>query len=123
VKLSAEKATMPRMLPEMSSRYASSGSKWTKVRATPSAIMAMTAATARKTKDSETQIGSPVRPYPPKKISSLPLRSISTGKINTAPTRIASVSGANGNRSILEAPRRNPTPIPRKLPSSTKLLK
>jgi hypothetical protein len=44
-KLSSENAAMPQMLPAMSSRYASSASNCTNWRATPSAIMAITAAT------------------------------------------------------------------------------
>src|SRR6187399_2995697 len=52
-----------------------------------------------------------------------PDRSIRTGKIRTSPTKEASPTGAYGNRLTLARPRRKPTPMPRKDPSSTKLLK
>ncbi len=54
---------------------------------------------------------------------SLPLRSIWTGKTSTKPTSRASTTGAQRNVSCLARPRRKPTPIPRKLPSSTKFEK
>ena len=118
-------AAIPAMLPAMSSRYASSGRNRTNVRATPSPIVAMTAATARKTQGSVTQVGGPVAwNFPaPKKRSWVWARSTWTGNSLTKMISSASATGAHGNRFTRERARRNPMPMPRKLPSRTKLEK
>ena len=90
----AENATMPRMLPAMSYRYASSGSNSTNVRPTPSAIMAITAATAINRVGRISQIGNPVICERPTKMRSSPDRSISTRKMSTNPIRNVSATGA-----------------------------
>ena len=71
------------------------------------------------------QMGKPVPLFSraPKKIRSLPERLIWTGKTMTNPTIAASSTGARGKRFGDERARRNPTPMPRKLASRTKLEK
>jgi hypothetical protein len=83
----------------------------------------MTAATATKMAGRVAQIGRPLRLCwrAPKKISSLPDRSIWTGKTSTKATRIASNRGASWNRLPDDRARRNPAPMPRKLASRTKV--
>ncbi len=63
---SSENAPIPSTLPVMSSRYASSGSNSTNVRATPSPIIAITDATARKMTGSVIQVGRPLGVKVPK---------------------------------------------------------
>ena len=95
-----EKQPIPRMLPRMSYRYASSASNWMNVRATPSAIIAIAAATATKTIGSESHVGSPCDGPEPKKISCAPVRTMRAGKARTKMTRSAKASGAHLNRLI-----------------------
>jgi hypothetical protein len=87
-------------------------------------MKAMVAATATKITERTTARGGPLlsRP-PPKKIRSLPLWVISTGKKRTKATREARASGAQTNRFPRRPARRKPRPIPRKLPRSTKFEK
>ena len=48
---------------------------------------------------------------------------VRTEKVSTKATSRASRAGATGNRSRPRLPRRNPRPMPRKLASSTKLVR
>ena len=119
-----EKAMIPPMLPRMSSRYASSGGNRRKVLATPSPMSVMMPATPRKRTGRVSQGGSPLCvPNAPKKISSVPDRSICTGKIRTNAIRTASAIGAKRNKSYRASARKNPRPIPRKLARRTKFEK
>ena len=96
------------------------------VRATPSPIIAITAATARNTMGSVTQVGGPLAwklPAPKKIIPAFPVRTTSTGNTRTKRISRASATGAQGNRFTRARARRNPMPIPRKLPSRTKFEK
>ncbi len=121
---SSEKATMPARLPRMSSRYASRGGNCRNVRATPSPTSIITPATPRKRRGRVTKGGSPVRvPRAPKKMSSVPDRSISTGKSLTNPTSTARAIGAKRNRLRPLLALKNPRPMPRKLASKMKLEK
>jgi hypothetical protein len=106
----------------MSRRYASSGSNCANVRPTCCAIDAITIATMAKIAGSSIHIGRPLG-WPPKKISWLPERSTSTGKMSTNATKNVSATPAQGNKSALDVARRKPMPMPRKLPSKTKLEK
>ena len=121
---SREKATIPARLPRMSRRYASRGGNCRKVRATPSPTRVITPATPRNRRGRVTNGGSPLRvPRAPKKMSSVPERSISTGNSRTNPTRTARAMGAKRNRSRPALALRNPRPMPRKLASRMKLEK
>ncbi len=59
----------------------------------------------------------------PKNNRSVPLERMLTGKKRTNATKAASASGVYGNRSRDDRARRNPIPMPKKLPSSTKFEK
>ena len=84
----------------------------------------MTPATPRKRTGRVSQGGNPVWvPNAPKKMSSVPDRSISTGKIRTNAISAARPMGAKRNRSRPESGRKNPSPIPRKLASRMKFEK
>ena len=113
---------IPVMLPITSSRYASSGSKRVKIRATPSAMHAITAVTPRNRMGNEIQIGRAGVPQSPER-SPFELRTHSTGKIRMNNTNPARAAGANRDMSRSLCARRNPTPTPRKLARSTKLVK
>ena len=110
----------------MSSRYASSGRNRAKLRATPSPIIAITVATAIKTTGRVSHVGKPVvfsEDPDPKNTSWGPVRTTSTGNTRTKRISRASATGAHGNRLTRARARRNPMPMPRKLPSRTKLEK
>src|SRR5512132_3966014 len=82
----------------------------------------MVAATAAKTTGNEIQIGRPRVAKPPKKMRLLPVRSIVTGNTADAKTRTPSHIGALRNQSD-RLTARNPIPIPRNEPRSTKFEK
>src|SRR5206468_7855409 len=92
-------------------------------RATPSAIVAITAAAATKITGSSTQMGSAGDPNHPVSVRWGPNRVTPTGNARTNRTKAARTIGAWGNRSTGRPARRNPTPIPRKLASRTKFVK
>jgi hypothetical protein len=117
------KTAMPASDPMMSKRYASSAGNFWKRCATPCAIIVMIAATAMKTAGSISQVGRPCVSSDPKYRRLPPVRSIVTGNALTSPRNTASETGANTKRSGFLCPRRNPRPMPRKLPSSTKFEK
>src|SRR5215212_7680581 len=84
---------------------------------------ARAAATITKITASTTDRGGPLVSSSPKKIRSLPDRLISTGKKRTKATSRARASGAYGKRFVFLSARRNPMPMPRKLPRRTKFEK
>ena len=83
----------------------------------------MIAATDRKIRGSISHRGSPFCWSEPKKMSPLPERSITTGNAVMNPVKNASITGDQRKRSGGLRARRNPTPMPRKLPSRTKFEK
>jgi hypothetical protein len=85
-------------------------------------MAAMVAATAAKTIGNEIQIGRPRVWNPPKKMRLLPVRSIVTGNTADAKTRAPSHMGALRNQSDRPTAR-NPMPMPRNEPRSTKFEK
>ena len=85
----------------------------------------MTAATARNTTGSVTHVGGPLawNVPEPKNRSCCPVRMTSTGNARTKRISRASATGDQGKRFTRDRARRNPMPMPRKLPSRTKLEK
>ena len=117
-----ENVTIPAIDPRMSSRYASSAGNRANRVATPWATVVMVSAVAMKTKGSISQTGSPCV-WTPKYTKSPPVRSIVAGNPITRPRKRARTTGAKRNRSGCLWARRNPIPMPRKLPSRMKLAK
>ena len=120
---SAENATIPRMLPAMSRRYASSGANRTNTRATPPAIAAITENESTNMTDSEIHFGNAGHPKAPTTRSSPSTGPPCTGNSKMNTNNAARAAGANRNRSKRSWERRNPTPTPRKLASRMKLVK
>ena len=85
-------------------------------------MAAIVAATAAKMIGNEIQIGRPRVANPPKKMRLLPVRSIVTGNTADVKTRAPSHRGALRNQSDLSTAR-NPIPMPRNEPRSTKFEK
>ena len=102
---SAENAAMPTMLPTMSSRYASSGSNVAKVRATPSAIIAIMAATAQEHDRQRHPDRQPGRARRRRRSAARPSGRPATGTARTKTTRNASAGAAHGNSGARRARR------------------
>ena len=116
--------TMPSALPMRSYLYASSGSSFLNVRATPSVMNINRIATVTKMTGRMTSRGGPLMVGSLKKMSSLPDTLMSIGARRMNATNAASTTGANGNSGRPPRPaQRKPRPMPRKLPSSTRFEK
>ena len=120
---SSENRPMPSSDPTRSQRYAVSGGSRPKHRPTTSAGPARMKALRTNTTGRISQAGGPVVSSAVKKMTSAPERSTDTGKTSTATTSSASTTGVHGSTDQLFREMRKPTPIPRKDPSRTKLVK